>query len=220
MQSKQSAKRQRVKQAIKSLPISQSTLKTACSSLSAHPSATPLSFSQILLLSLVNQVGTADQPLAVLMAENKHELSMLERIYEEKEFAGMERGVLLESCRELKARIWSLDTRVDGLMDEIKAKNVEVAALKMDLDTRVEYEQELIRKRVERLSEQKERDVRLIKLVGKFVAGDPFKNIKERWVNDASATACKTESCSVVFGVISRKHHCRRYFTAPCLIRV
>jgi hypothetical protein len=88
--SKQAAQRNRRKQRINSLPIQQSTMLESCTALSNHDSTTPLSFSETLLLALVKQIGQPDETLKDLIYTNNGQLSMLEKMFEDREFAGIE----------------------------------------------------------------------------------------------------------------------------------
>lgn len=42
-----------------------------------------------------------------------------------------------------------------------------------------------------------------------FKTSDPFQIAHERWQDDASASTCTLSGCTVEFGIINRRHHCR-----------
>jgi hypothetical protein len=201
--SKKRAQQKQKRKAISSLPIPQTTLLRSFSSLSTHPPSEPLSFSDTLLLALVKQIGTVDGSLKTLEDKNRGQLGMLKRIFEDKEFAGVENAGLVDRCEELSKIVKGLERERKGLIEERNG-------LKKDVDVRIEYEQELIRKSVMRGEEMKEKTERVKGVFGKVVFGDPFRVLKERWMDDESVVECCFAGCDVGFGIVERKHHCRR----------
>lgn len=118
--------------------------------------------------------------------------------------------VLTSEKLELIQRMTAFEASNKQFIEENRIKEEECYESKKDVAVRIEYEQELIRKSVLSKAEARNKSTRSSLLFSKLVVGDPFKIVKERWRADEGVVACHGSGCSVSFGVVERKHHCRR----------
>ncbi|KAL3894270.1 MAG: hypothetical protein SGCHY_005375 [Lobulomycetales sp.] len=154
-----------------------------------------------------------DEKTARLLAQNRAQLAQLQFLYQEKDFSQSETLAYQSSCEELTKRVDFLGKQVGGLEARLELREREYTEMRKTLTQRNEaLAKELARVTNESIK-QESRLTRLLDSLslaaGKISLTDPFQIAHERWQDDASASTCTLSGCTVEFGIINRRHHCR-----------
>eukprot|EP00842_Homolaphlyctis_polyrhiza_P006473 jgi/Hompol1/6827/HPOL_000295-RA len=77
-------------------------------------------------------------------------------------------------------------------------------------DAALEERDEIIRRLEARFRESYENSLQMMLKRTLFVGSDVHRLNCEHWVKDQDVTSCNHEGCTVQFGILVRRHHCRR----------